>query len=103
MMTTIEIVKGFIFENGELRVLDQTLLPHEEKWLNIHSADECISAIEKLQIRGAPAIAMTASYAAGIELQKAGSEFLPVLQRLENARPTAVNLRNAMNRLRSEV
>lgn len=103
MKISTQIVKGFIFEKEHLSILDQTLLPHEERWIPIESAADCISAIEKLQIRGAPAIAMTAAYAAGIELQNPTSNFLKVLDQLEASRPTAVNLRNAMNRMRLEI
>ena len=48
-----------------LRLLDQTLLPHQEKWLDITSNEQMIEAIKSLRVRGAPLIGVAASLMIG--------------------------------------
>ncbi len=38
---------NIIYENGSLKILDQTLLPNEEKYITMKSLEECIEAIKK--------------------------------------------------------
>jgi methylthioribose-1-phosphate isomerase len=89
----------------ELKLLDQTLLPHEEKWLLIKSTDEMISAIKKLQVRGAPLIGV----AAALQLaQDALVDFnidrlISKSHALYEARPTAVNLMNCIDRMKKNL
>ena len=49
------------YENGRLRVLDQRLLPKQESWHACEHADDLISLIQGLAIRGAPLIGIAAS------------------------------------------
>lgn len=88
-------------------LLDQRLLPHEVVWLPINSATETADAIRDMVVRGAPAIGITAAY--GI-VMAAREHFLlspenwlsmiqPDLELLRKARPTAVNLTWAIDRL----
>jgi methylthioribose-1-phosphate isomerase len=91
-----------------LHVLDQTLLPEQEVWDNCDTYELVAEAIEKMKVRGAPAIGATAAYGvaigaqAGKELDK--GEFLAYLdgvcERLAKTRPTAVNLFWAIKRMR---
>ena len=91
-----------------LHVLDQTLLPEQEVWDNCDTYELVAEAIEKMKVRGAPAIGATAAYGvaigaqAGVELAK--GEFLAYLdgvcERLAKTRPTAVNLFWAIKRMR---
>lgn len=46
---------------GELYVLDQTLLPQQQKWLLCHTVNDMVAMIKALQLRGAPAIGIGAS------------------------------------------
>lgn len=97
---TIEAIR---FEGDRLCLLDQRLLPARETWLEITTPDEAVSAIADLAVRGAPAIGITAAYAAVLAAQlRAGDEaaWQADLDRLERARPTAVNLRWAIERMR---
>ena len=95
--------------NGKtLHVLDQTLLPEQEVWEDCDTYELVAEAIEKMKVRGAPAIGATAAYGiaigaeAGTDLSKA--EYFDYLDgvcaRLAQTRPTAVNLFWAITRMR---
>ena len=86
-------------KKSELLLLDQTLLPQQEVWNQISTVDEMIKAIQLLQVRGAPLIGVAAVLCLS---QEALKEFNPdkLLQKshlLRAARPTAVNLMNALD------
>lgn len=75
--------------------MDQTKLPNEEIYLEMHTKEDFFAAIQKLQVRGAPAIGIAAAYAmAVIEGDKAALK-----EYLDKARPTAVNLSWATGRM----
>ena len=52
---------GLKYEREKLLVLDQTLLPHEEKWIECKTPDDMIGLIQRLAIRGAPLIGVSAA------------------------------------------
>lgn len=82
--------------SGALEILDQTLLPHEERWLSANTPDEMISHIKRLAVRGAPLIGV----AAALCLSRVGKgEFTTAAAALRAARPTAVNLMHAIDRM----
>lgn len=92
-------------------ILDQTRLPAEECYLELFSAEEIWDAIYKLKVRGAPAIGVAAAYGIYVcsrQIQ-AGSfdEFYTEFHRIKNylagARPTAVNLVAALERMEKVV
>ncbi|MGE3175045.1 MAG: S-methyl-5-thioribose-1-phosphate isomerase [Planctomycetota bacterium] len=90
---------------GELLVLDQTRLPQERSVLVLKDAEGVAQAIERLSIRGAPAIGVAAAYALylGVRQQRPEKATLidtarHVAARLLATRPTAVNLRWAIER-----
>ena len=91
------------WEAGELRLLDQRLLPHRVDFLRIDGIPDAVDAIATLAVRGAPAIGMTAAYALAVAAGRSG-DVAEVLREggdaLIAARPTAVNLRWAVQRLR---
>jgi methylthioribose-1-phosphate isomerase len=82
-------------------LLDQRLLPTEERWLELTSGDEVAQAIRDLTVRGAPAIGVAAAYGVAVEARRgAGPERLrAVAATLAAARPTAVNLAWAVRRI----
>jgi len=92
--------------DGYLELLDQELLPAEQKVLEISDLDTLIDAIKRLAVRGAPAIGVAAGYGMVIgvrELKPADPEALrtaalEVGARLDASRPTAVNLGWAVKR-----
>jgi methylthioribose-1-phosphate isomerase len=110
--------------SGALRILDQTLLPAEERWIEIATLPAIIEAIRSLRVRGAPAIGIAAAMglvatlrfgARGVAAGSAAADgttdaaaaraaFLALVDEtawaIGSARPTAVNLRWAMERMR---
>lgn len=88
-MRTIE------WHNGKVRMIDQTLLPRKLKLIYISTADEMVSAIKTMKVRGAPAIGAAAAFGCVL-----GSNNLPAAaRRLIASRPTAVNLQWAVKRM----
>jgi methylthioribose-1-phosphate isomerase len=88
-------------EAGAVVVLDQRRLPDEEVELRCTSAAEVADAIRTLAVRGAPAIGVAAAY--GYALAAAhGEDLEAAYEVLAQARPTAVNLVWALERMRSE-
>jgi len=89
-------------QNDQLSILDQQLLPFEKKWLTVKSVDEMITIIKALKVRGAPLIGVAAALALADEArQKKYSigQFQQAAERMRQARPTAVNLMNAVDRV----
>ncbi len=91
--------------DGALHVLDQTRLPQERAMLVLTTAEGVAAAIECLAVRGAPAIGVAAAYALylGVREQRPVAAALldtarHVAARLLATRPTAVNLRWAIDR-----
>ena len=93
---------------GHLELLDQTLLPGEIQILQCQDVPTVREAIQKLRVRGAPAIGVTAAYGLCLGLQQhdlgSPAELLRQLQQdadqLATSRPTAVNLFWALDRMR---
>jgi methylthioribose-1-phosphate isomerase len=92
------VIAPLRFEDASLLVLDQTRLPGEEVWLRCTSPEEVADAIGRLAVRGAPAIGVAAAY--GLVLA-APDEFDSAADLLAAARPTAVNLRWAVDQVRA--
>jgi methylthioribose-1-phosphate isomerase len=77
-----------------IEIIDQTLLPAEERVIALRTVDEVVDAIQRLAVRGAPAIGVTG--ALGV-LVCGGDR--AAAERIASARPTAVNLRWAVSRV----
>lgn len=91
------------YEDGALILLDQTLLPHEIRLDRYERAQDVVTAIRELRVRGAPAIGIAAAW--GSTLGLAGcpdprTQFKLSAGLLRAARPTAVNLMWAIDRMR---
>lgn len=84
-----------------LFLLDQTVLPNEERWLAIRNPDEMIAAIKALKVRGAPLIGVAAALAVGhySQTERDPERLRQAIKALREARPTAINLMYAMDRL----
>ena len=85
------------FEDDMLVFLDQTKLPFKEEYVKTDDYNRIAEAIERLEVRGAPAIGITAAYGIalavkGLNRQAASEAFRTAYKRLERTRPTAVNL-----------
>ncbi len=88
-----------------LRLLDQTLLPHLEKWLDIETSDEMIEAIKSLRVRGAPLIGVSAALMiAKLAHDKTDlTQLMKQAHEIYEARPTAVNLMICVDRMIKEI
>jgi methylthioribose-1-phosphate isomerase len=88
-----------------VEVIDQTKLPHRFETLRISTMDEAAHAIRAMIVRGAPLIGATAAYGVALALREDASD--EALDRaydtLLATRPTAVNLRWALQRIRDAV
>jgi len=88
-------------EEDAVVVLDQRRLPDEEVELRLHTVEEAAEAIRSLAVRGAPAIGIAAAYAYVLAAQR-GDDLEAAFTTLATARPTAVNLRWALDAVRRE-
>ncbi len=88
------------FVDGVLWALDQTLLPWREVELELRDAAAVAAAIKRLAIRGAPLIGVAAGYGVALELARDPRGLDRACQTLIGARPTAVNLEHAVERVR---
>ncbi len=86
------------FEGGVVRLLDQRRLPHEVIWLQFDTAAGVADAISDLIVRGAPAIGITAAYGMAVAATR-GEDLEVAASTLIAARPTAVNLRWAVEKM----
>ncbi len=101
------MIEPIKFEDGKLIILDQRKLPFEEVYLEINTIDKVYEAIADMAVRGAPAIGVTAAYGMVISALECKSDCCEdILARmkkdgdfLKKARPTAVNLSWAIDRM----
>ncbi|MEI9938434.1 MAG: S-methyl-5-thioribose-1-phosphate isomerase [Pseudomonadota bacterium] len=84
-----------------LYVLDQRLLPHEERWVTCADPEHMVELIRGLAVRGAPLIGIAAALAVAHHARRGAGvdELRAVATRLRGARPTAVNLMAAIDRV----
>lgn len=113
------VLQAIKYSRGNLQVLDQLRLPHEEVYIDILVVQDAWDAIHKMQVRGAPAIAIVAALGVAVclsRLNSGGDESILLgpdmsgsariihnLQYLVTSRPTAVNLADAAKKLESVV
>jgi methylthioribose-1-phosphate isomerase len=90
------------WQGDHLRLLDQRLLPGEECWIECRDAAQVTSAIRNLVVRGAPAIGIAAAWGVAMAARQ-GAALEPVLASLRGARPTAVNLMWALDRMKKRI
>lgn len=90
------------YENDELVFIDQTKLPFNEEYIHTDDYNRIAEAIERLEIRGAPAIGVAGAYALALSQKKVvdSSLFEKAYHRLAGTRPTAVNLIWALNKIK---
>jgi len=91
-----------VVEAGEtVEIIDQTLLPHQLKWLALDSPESYRYAISHMQVRGAPLIGITAAFGLAVALKHDSStgHLRRSMETLLATRPTAVNLRWALQKV----
>lgn len=92
---------------GRVRLLEQTLLPSEERRVSVETVEEMVDAIRRLAVRGAPAIGVAAAYGVVLGVQRETARApAAMLERVRSvarvlaaSRPTAVNLFWALERM----
>ncbi|MBN4836539.1 S-methyl-5-thioribose-1-phosphate isomerase, partial [Enterobacter hormaechei] len=89
-----------VWADPVLRLLDQRVLPHELSYLDCQSAEDVASAIHGMAVRGAPAIGIAAAYGLVLAVRRDPQSFDQAFRVLADSRPTAVNLRWALERQR---
>ena len=90
-------------------MIDQRVLPHKEKLLRCTTPQQVVEAIKKMAIRGAPAIGVAAAMALALgsrtiiaaDTETFTRKFVRICQQVKSARPTAVNLSWAVDRVYS--
>ena len=93
---SVGAVRPTVTWTGEaIEIIDQTLLPGEERVIRLTTPDEVVDAIRRLAVRGAPAIGVTGALGVLLCSDDAAAE------RIASARPTAVNLRWGVERVLS--
>lgn len=95
------IATALRYRNQQLELLDQHQLPDRENWLRCNSVEAMVAMIRKLQIRGAPLIGIGAALLLA-HLAEQGwkeTELRTAAATLRDARPTAVNLMNCLDRM----
>lgn len=86
-----------------VEIIDQTRLPHEFVTVSLTSLDDAITAIRDMWVRGAPLIGATTAYGVALAMRDDPSDagFESACERLYTARPTAVNLRWALDEMKA--
>ncbi|KAI2619485.1 methylthioribose-1-phosphate isomerase [Hypomontagnella submonticulosa] len=101
------------YSRGKLEVLDQLKLPHENHYDEVATSEEAFDCIKSMRVRGAPAIAIVAALAHGVELHNGNCKASTAadtisyidsrLDYLKLSRPTAVDLSNAITHLKNTI
>ena len=93
------------FENNVVKIIDQTKLPHQFVIKDLKTVNDTINAIKTMEVRGAPLIGATAAYGLVLAiLEKNDLSFLKKsAEDLIKSRPTAINLKWAVNRIMNKL
>src|SRR5689334_9541700 len=98
-MRTIE------WDDGAVVIIDQVALPHEVRTLRLTEVDELVDAIQRLAVRGAPALGGAGALGAVLAMDQgdregwSAAEVDDAIARVRHARPTAVNLAWGVDRV----
>jgi len=93
------------FENNIVKIIDQTKLPHQFVIKELKTVNDAINAIKIMEVRGAPLIGATAAYGLVLAIiEKNDQSFLKKsVNNLIESRPTAINLKWAVDRMMSKL
>jgi len=91
--------------NRIARIVDQTFLPHQVEWRDLQTMEDAAEAIQVMRVRGAPLIGATAAYGMFFALRDdpGDAALQHAYDTLHATRPTAINLRWALDRVKSIV
>lgn len=104
-------VQSIEWRDDHVRILDQTYLPNREVYSDVQDVGRMWEAIKKLRVRGAPAIGIAAAYGFYLGIKELPEttfesfwvEVERIAQYLESARPTAINLKWSLDRLKTTI
>jgi methylthioribose-1-phosphate isomerase len=93
------------FENNVVKIIDQTKLPHQFIIKDLNSVKDAINSIKVMEVRGAPLIGGTAAYGIVLAIQESTEkEFInKSADELIQSRPTAINLKWAVDRMMNKL
>ena len=93
------------FENNVVKIIDQTKLPHQFIIKDLKTVKDAIKAIKIMEVRGAPLIGATAAYGLVLSIiENNDQSFLKKsAEDLINSRPTAINLKWAVDRMMNKL
>jgi methylthioribose-1-phosphate isomerase len=97
-------VRTIDWSDGAVVIVDQTALPHEVRHVHLTDVDGLVNAIQRLAVRGAPALGAAGALGVVLAVDEAGretwdeAELAAAIHVLRNARPTAVNLGRGVDR-----
>ncbi len=92
-------------DGATVAVIDQARLPHQFEIVTLKTVEDAAAAIRDMTVRGAPLIGVTAAYGVALAMQTDPSDtnLIKASDALTSARPTAVNLRWAVERVRARL
>jgi methylthioribose-1-phosphate isomerase len=94
-------VRTIDWVDGAVEIIDQTTLPREVRVLRLHTVPELVAAIQSLAVRGAPALGVAGAFGVALAARVHADDpqaLAGAVHRIENARPTAVNLARGARR-----
>ena len=86
-----------------VKIIDQNLLPHELKIISLEKLSDACRAIKLMQVRGAPLIGVTAAYGVYLALKENPRQQQVAIKKLLDTRPTAVNLKWALDKMQESL
>ena len=95
----------WVDDNEKIFIIDQTLLPFDFKIIELKSLEDVINAIGNMQVRGAPLIGVTAAFGIYLAMHQGNSniDLDNAKKQLIATRPTAINLKWAINQIEKEL
>ena len=94
-----DTIRAVLWQGDRLRLLDQRRLPFEETYVDCLTSADVVEAIRDLAVRGAPAIGIAAAWGVVLAAQDDIAHLDAAIAKLRAARPTAVNLMWALDRM----
>ena len=97
--------KTIWFENNIVKIIDQTKLPHQFTIKSLKTVEDAINAIKKMEVRGAPLIGATAAFGLVLAIiENKDQNFIKKSSdNLIKSRPTAINLKWALDRMNKRI